>query len=130
MRLEPAGLKSAKFVRSVSGVSARSLGAPEEADRSLNEDTVPVPSDRHADLAQQCRSRIEELSPRQRDVLAGLIAGHSNKEIARTLGISPRTIEVYRAGLMDRLKARTLAQVLHIAFVAGLALDTMSLGTG
>jgi two-component system response regulator FixJ len=63
-------------------------------------------------------------------VLAGLVAGHSNKQIAHMLGISPRTIENYRAGLMDRLKARTLAQALHIAFVAGLTpSDTMPLGT-
>ncbi|MEG3181282.1 LuxR C-terminal-related transcriptional regulator [Sphingomonas sp. LT1P40] len=98
-----------------------------------NQDTASVRSDRQAapvNLADQCRSRIEGLSPRQRDVLTGLVAGHSNKQIARTLGISPRTIEVYRAGLMDRLKARTLAQVLQTAFLAGITLDTVSLGFG
>lgn len=80
-------------------------------------------------LAQQCRSRVDDLAPRQRDVLTGLVAGYSNKKIAQVLGISPRTIEVYRAGMMDRLRARTLAQALHIAFVAGLMPpDTMSIG--
>lgn len=82
-------------------------------------------------LAQECRSRIEALAPRQRDVLTGLVAGQRNKQIARTLGISPRTIEIYRADMMSRLEARTLAQALHIAFVAGLVpSDTMSLGNG
>ena len=85
----------------------------------------------YALLAQECRSRIEALAPRQRDVLTGLIAGQRNKQIARTLGISPRTIEIYRADMMSRLKARTLAQALHIAFVAGMVpSDTMSFGSG
>jgi two-component system response regulator FixJ len=75
--------------------------------------------------------RVEALAPRQREVLAGLAAGYSNKQIAHKLGISPRTIEIYRAGMMSRLKVRTLAQALYIAFVAGLVpLETMSLWTG
>jgi len=85
----------------------------------------------YALLAQQCRSRVDDLAPRQRDVLTGLLAGYSNKQIAQMLGISPRTIEIYRAGMMDRLRARTLAQALHIAFVAGLMpSDTMLIGNG
>ena len=92
------------------------------------------PADREATdalLAHQCRCRIDGLAPRQRDVLAGLVGGQSNKQIARTLGISPRTIEIYRAAMMTRLEARSLAQALHIAFVAGLASsDMMSPGNG
>ncbi|RYE03941.1 MAG: hypothetical protein EOP61_02620 [Sphingomonadales bacterium] len=84
----------------------------------------------HALLTQQCCAKVEALAPRQREVLAGLAAGRSNKQIAHALGISPRTIEIYRAGVMSRLKARTLAQALYIAFVAGLVpLETMSLWT-
>ena len=97
-------------------------------------DATPALPDRNAAyalLAQQCRSKVDSLAPRQRDVLAGLVAGCSNKQIACSLGISHRTIEIYRAGMMDRLKARTLAHALHIAFVAGLTpLDTMSFGNG
>ena len=63
-------------------------------------------------------SRIAELSPREADVLAGLATGHSNKQIAWALKISPRTVEVYRANLMVKLHARTLAEVLQLAFVA------------
>lgn len=136
MRLETPGRDEAEFVRPVSrvpavlGRSAGGLAAPDPiADPFPNADAAPARSDQHVarvDMAQQCRSWIEGLSPRQRDVLVGLVAGHSNKQMARTLGISPRTIEVYRAGLMDRLNVRTLAQVLHIAFVAGLTFDTIS----
>jgi FixJ family two-component response regulator len=94
-------------------------------------DAIPAPFDRHAAhalLARQCRSRIDGLAPRQRDVLAGLVAGHSNKQVAHMLGISPRTIELYRASMMERLKVRTLAQALYIAFMAGFAPpDTLSL---
>ena len=82
----------------------------------------------YALLAEQCRARVEGLAPRQRDVLTGLAAGHSNKQIARTLGLSPRTVEIYRAGMMSRLQVRTSAQAMQIAFVAGLVpFDTMTL---
>ncbi|MDB5704363.1 MAG: fixJ [Sphingomonas bacterium] len=140
MRLEP-GSRATNLVRrfpptpKTSG-SAKGLAAPDgiEADASPKVDVALALPDRPAAcelLAQQCQSRIDGLSPRQRDVLVGLVAGHSNKQIARILGISPRTIEIYRADMMDRLKARTLAHVLHIAFVAGLApADTISLGNG
>lgn len=81
----------------------------------------------YALLAEQCRARVENLAPRQRDVLTGLAAGRSNKQIAHTLGLSPRTVEIYRAGMMTRLNVRTLAQAMQIAFVAGLVpLDMLS----
>lgn len=92
-------------------------------------DEISALSDAHvtqALLAQQCRSRIDGLAPRQRAVLAELVAGRSNKQVAHMLGLSPRTVEVYRASMMNRLKVRTLAQALYIAFMAGLApLDTL-----
>lgn len=69
----------------------------------------------------EARSRIDSLSPREQDVLRGLIHGHPNKTIAYDLGISHRTIEVHRANLMDKLKARSLSEALRIAFAAGLA---------
>jgi two-component system response regulator FixJ len=58
------------------------------------------------------------LTPRETEVLAGLATGHSNKQIAYALSISPRTVEIYRANLMGKLHARTLAEVLQLAFVA------------
>jgi two-component system, LuxR family, response regulator FixJ len=65
-------------------------------------------------------SRLATLSPRERDVLGGLVAGHANKKIAFDLGISPRTIEIYRANLMDKMKAGSLSDLVRMALVAGI----------
>jgi PAS domain S-box-containing protein len=61
------------------------------------------------------RQRIAELSRREREVLDGLAAGGTNKTIAQSLSLSPRTVETYRAQLMDRLGVRTLAELLRLA---------------
>ncbi len=66
------------------------------------------------------KGRISRLSPRETDVLKGLIEGRSNKIIAYELDISPRTVEIYRANLMDKLEVRSLSEALRIAFAAGL----------
>ncbi|UYY59651.1 response regulator transcription factor [Sphingomonas sp. S2-65] len=64
--------------------------------------------------------KIAKLSPRETDVLKGLIEGRSNKIIAFELDISPRTVEIYRANLMEKLEVRSLSEALRIAFAAGL----------
>lgn len=69
------------------------------------------------------RARIGQLSARERDVLRGLIEGHANKVIAHDLAISPRTVEIYRANLMAKLKVRSLSEALKIAFAAGMFPD-------
>jgi two-component system response regulator FixJ len=66
------------------------------------------------------RARIDTLSPRETDVLRGLIEGRSNKMIAYELDISPRTVEIYRANLMEKLDVNSLSEALRIAFAAGL----------
>lgn len=66
------------------------------------------------------KAKIARLSPRETDVLRGLIEGRSNKIIAYDLDISPRTVEIYRANLMDKLEVRSLSEALRIAFAAGL----------
>jgi len=66
------------------------------------------------------RAKVAVLSPRERDVLTGLIAGRSNKVIAYDLTISPRTVEIYRANLMTKMGVRSLSEALRIAFAAGL----------
>jgi len=68
----------------------------------------------------QAIAKINSLSLRERDVLIGLMDGRSNKLIAHDLGISPRTIEIYRAKLMEKLNVRSLSEALGIAFAAGL----------
>jgi two-component system response regulator FixJ len=70
--------------------------------------------------SEEARDRLKVLTPRERDVLAGLTKGLPNKTIAYDLGISPRTVEIHRANLMDKLEVRSLSEALRIAFAAGL----------
>lgn len=63
-------------------------------------------------------AKLASLSARERQVLEGLIDGHSNKAIARDLGISPRTVEVYRANLMTKMEARSLSELIRMALRA------------
>jgi two-component system response regulator FixJ len=62
-------------------------------------------------------ARLATLSERERQVLEGLVAGHPNKTIAYDLGISPRTVEVYRANLMTKMEAGSLSDVIRMAIV-------------
>lgn len=72
---------------------------------------------------ESAKQRVAQLSARETDVLKGLIEGHANKVIAHDLSISPRTVEIYRANLMAKLKVRSLPEALKIAFAAGLFPD-------
>jgi two-component system response regulator FixJ len=73
--------------------------------------------------ADEARTRLAVLTPRERDVLEGLVRGDPNKTIAYALGISTRTVEVHRANLMAKLGRRSLSDVLHLAFTAGIDRD-------
>ena len=64
--------------------------------------------------------RLAALSNRERDVLGGLVAGRANKQIAHDLGISPRTVEIYRANLMSKMKAGSLSDLVRMALIAGI----------
>jgi two-component system response regulator FixJ len=68
-------------------------------------------------------TRIESLSPRERQVMEGLVAGLSNKMIARDYDISPRTIEVYRANVMTKMQAGSLSELVRLAIRAGAIKD-------
>ena len=68
-------------------------------------------------------ARIESLSPRERQVMEGLVAGLSNKMIAREYDISPRTIEVYRANVMTKMQAGSLSELVRMAIRAGAIKD-------
>ena len=74
---------------------------------------------RHA-RADEARARLQALTPRELDVLQGLVRGHPNKTIAYDLGISPRTVEIHRANLMSKLEVASLSEALRVAFAAGL----------
>ena len=60
------------------------------------------------------------MSAREKDVLAGLIEGRANKQIAFDLGISPRTVEIYRANLMNKMQADSLSDLVRMALVVQL----------
>jgi two-component system response regulator FixJ len=70
---------------------------------------------RSASATEQVKQRIATLSDRERQVLKGVVAGQPNKVIASELGISPRTVEVYRAGLMAKMQARSLPELVRMA---------------
>ena len=64
---------------------------------------------------------LQQLSPREKDVLTGLVGGGSNKSIALELGISPRTVEIYRANLMMKTGAASLAELVRMTMIVGAA---------
>ena len=67
----------------------------------------------------EIRARIALLTNREHEVLDGLVAGHPNKIIAFDLKISPRTVEIYRANVMTKMKAASLSELVRMALVAG-----------
>jgi two-component system, LuxR family, response regulator FixJ len=73
--------------------------------------------------AHEAQVRLASLTGRERDVLNGLVAGNPNKTIAYDLGISPRTVEIYRANMMEKLRVRSLSEALRIAFIAEEAVE-------
>src|SRR5277367_1495148 len=68
----------------------------------------------------EIESRLAALSNRERDVLGGLVAGRANKQIAFDLGISPRTVEIYRANLMNKMQAGSLSDLVRMALIIGI----------
>ena len=70
--------------------------------------------------AEFARARLQVLTRRELEVLQGLVRGHPNKTIAYDLGISPRTVEIYRANVMAKLEVASLSEALRVAFAAGL----------
>ncbi|MGB3864322.1 MAG: response regulator FixJ [Xanthobacteraceae bacterium] len=73
--------------------------------------------------AQDIAARLASLSPRERQVMDGLISGFSNKQIAREHDISPRTIEVYRANVMTKMQAHSLSELIRLALRGGALKD-------
>ena len=74
---------------------------------------------RHAERT-EIEGKLAALSNRERDVLGGLVAGRANKQIAYDLGISPRTVEIYRANLMNKMQAGSLSDLVRMALIVGI----------
>jgi two-component system response regulator FixJ len=74
--------------------------------------------DRPAAEVEQIRARLATLTPRERDILDALLAGHPNKTIAYDLGVSSRTVEVHRANVMAKMAATNFAELVRMALLA------------
>jgi len=109
-------------------VEAMKIGAADFFEKPFNDDQL-VASVRAALQQQQDQTkrgaeraeighRISTLSAREKDVLAGLIDGRANKQIAFDLGISPRTVEIYRANLMNKMQAESLSDLVRMALIS------------
>ena len=85
-------------------------------DRAL---AIGAASQQAAAEAAAARERIERLTPRERDVLRLLVAGKPNKIIAYELNISPRTVEIHRARVMDKMAVRSLSELVRVSLAAG-----------
>jgi two-component system, LuxR family, response regulator FixJ len=114
-------------------VEAMKLGAMDFLEKPFEDDRLigmieaalrqAEPSAKSAAVTAEIRSRIASLSPRERQVMDGLIAGLSNKLIARDYDISPRTIEVYRANVMTKMQATSLSELVRFAMRGGVFKD-------
>lgn len=81
---------------------------------------LDIHAESEAEAADQMavQRRLESLSAREREVLDGLVAGRANKVIAYDLGISPRTVEVYRAKVMTKMEVRSLSELVRLTVLA------------
>ena len=114
-------------------VEAMKLGAVDFLEKPFEDDRLTAmietairqvePAVKNEAVAHDIARRIATLSPRERQVMNGLIAGLSNKLIAREYDISPRTIEVYRANVMTKMQAGSLSELVRLAMRAGLLND-------
>ncbi len=109
-------------------VEAMKAGAIDFIEKPFNDETllaaIRVAVERHSSNSRRTeevaaiQTKLDSLSPREREVLDGLIAGLPNKTIAYDLNISARTVEVHRANLMSRMAANSLADLVRMVFVA------------
>ncbi len=111
-------------------VEAMKLGAADFLEKPFDDDllieSVRSALNREADAAKrkaevgEINDKLNALSNRERQVLEGLVAGKPNKTIAFDLGISPRTVEIYRANLMTKMSANSLSDLVRMAMMAGI----------
>jgi two-component system response regulator FixJ len=111
-------------------VEAMRLGAVDFLEKPFDDETLvnavraalALQQERDRGQARRMRvkTRLATLSNRERQVLDGLVAGHPNKTIAFDLGISPRTVEIYRANVMAKMEAESLSNLVRMALLVGM----------
>ncbi len=114
-------------------VEAMKLGAVDFVEKPFDDDLLigmvaaalarAEPEQKDEAITREIAGRVATLSPRERQVMDGLVAGLSNKAIAREYDISPRTIEVYRANVMTKMQAGSLSELVRLALRAGAVKD-------
>lgn len=113
-----------------SAVRAMKLGAIDYLEKPIRIDALEASLASAAKVLEQrlaagerrrlARARIDQLSNRELEVLMGLMGGSSNKQLAHSLGIGLRTVEMHRGNMMDRLATTSLAEAVALAIEAGL----------
>jgi len=111
-------------------VEAMKIGAADFLEKPFDDDlllaAVRSALSKEADAAKrkaenaEIYDKLAALSNRERQVLEGLVAGKPNKVIAFDLGISPRTVEIYRANVMTKMEANSLSDLVRMAMMAGI----------
>ena len=109
-------------------VQAMRDGAVDFVEKPYSDDTILDAVARAAGLVEQraravggkaeARARLARLTPREREVLDRLVEGLQNKAIAHALAISPRTVEIHRANVMEKMEARSLSDLVRTALAA------------
>ena len=88
----------------------------------------PARPRRDARLA-EVQARLDQLTPRERDVLLPLVRGYTNREVAEQLDISVKTVDLYRSRVMKRMQAETLSELVGMV-IAAVLVDPLALSSG
>jgi two-component system response regulator FixJ len=111
-------------------VEAMKAGAADFIEKPFSDDVILAaievamarPADQQGDVRQKTEivTRVASLTDREQQVLRRVVAGESNKVVAQNLGISHRTVDIYRANVMTKMRAGSLSELVRMAILAGI----------